>query len=75
VVLNALRADQWRRNHAGTLPPQAVQRVCDRMKQAFAPAQRRWGRQVGARFDEVMGQLANGLASQARAESAQRLHA
>ena len=75
VVLNALRADQWRRNHAGALSPQAVQRVRDRMKHAFAPAQERWGEQVAARFDEVMGQLANGLANQARAESAQRLHA
>lgn len=73
VVLNALRADQWRRNHAGMLSPHAVQHVCDRMKHAFAPSQGRWGEQVAARFDEVMGQLANGLANQARAESAQRL--
>jgi succinylglutamate desuccinylase len=75
VVLNALRADQWRRNNAGMLSPRQEQRVREKMKHAFAPADAPWAARVAARFDEVMEQLSTGLANHASKESAQRLHA
>ncbi|MDB5823034.1 MAG: hypothetical protein JWR21_1738 [Herminiimonas sp.] len=63
VVLDALRADQWRRNNAGMLPPDQEQRVRQKMKRAFAPADERWGALVAARFDEVMAKLSTGMAN------------
>jgi succinylglutamate desuccinylase len=75
VVLNALRADQWRRNNAGKLSSRQEQQVRKKMKHAFAPADERWGALVAARFDEVMEQLSTGLANYASKESAQRMDA
>jgi succinylglutamate desuccinylase len=72
VVLNALRADQWRRNNAGMLSARQEQRVRQKMKRSFAPADERWSTLVGERFDEVMEQLSKGLAKHANKESAQR---
>jgi Protein of unknown function (DUF2817) len=61
AVLNALRADQWYRNHKGRLSPADGQRVRARMKQAFAMPDQAWTQQVVARFEEVVGQIIGGL--------------
>ncbi|HEX2530280.1 MAG TPA: DUF2817 domain-containing protein [Burkholderiaceae bacterium] len=64
VVLNALRADQWWRNHAARVTPRQRERVRRKMKAAFAVPDRAWAEQVAVRFDEVIGQLADALADE-----------
>ena len=61
-VLNALRADHWYHNHAGSLPPAMRDFSRRRMKAAFALADPQWQRAVLARFDQVMRQLTAALA-------------
>lgn len=63
AVLNALRADQWQRNHRDTLSSREREWVRQRMKRAFAPDAPQWAEKVVARFDEVMTQLIAGLGS------------
>jgi hypothetical protein len=62
AVLNAMRADHWYHNNAARLPEQQRQRVCRKMKNAFALSDPGWHDQVTARFDQVMVQLVAGFA-------------
>lgn len=63
AVLNAMREDQWYRNHAATLSAADRERARRRMKAAFVGAEAAWRESVIARFDEVIEQLAHGLAN------------
>ncbi|HYD79421.1 MAG TPA: DUF2817 domain-containing protein [Paucimonas sp.] len=66
AVLNALRADQWYRNHAGALSTAERARVRRKMKNAFAIPDAAWCDAVLARFEQVVEQLARGLATDQR---------
>ncbi|KRB87392.1 DUF2817 domain-containing protein [Noviherbaspirillum sp. Root189] len=61
AVLNALRADQWCRNHAATVAPWRREQIRQRMKQAFVLDDEEWRRRVATRFDDVMCRLITGL--------------
>lgn len=61
-VLNALRADQWYHNNAARLSPAEREWARRKMKNAFTATDAEWLRRVGARFDQVVAQLAQGLA-------------
>jgi hypothetical protein len=61
AVLNALRADQWYRNHQGRLTLRQERRVRAAMKRAFAVPDEEWAAQAAARFEQVVRQIAGGL--------------
>lgn len=63
AVLDAMRADQWYRNHAAQLPPSEGQRVRRRMKAAFCLDDVNWCRLLLEQFDQTLEQLLAGLAA------------
>ncbi|MDB5764422.1 MAG: hypothetical protein JWQ21_3417 [Herminiimonas sp.] len=64
AVLNAMRADHWYHNNASRHAARQRDRIRRKMKQAFSASDTGWHEQVIARFDQVMEQLARGLAMQ-----------
>lgn len=62
TVLNALRADQWYHNNSHQLPQADRDWVRQKMKNAFTSTDVQWYRGVQARFDQVVEQLAKGIA-------------
>jgi len=61
TVLNALRADQWLRNHDGEPSWKDRQRIRGMMRRAFAPSDERWVEQAVAAFEATTAQLLKGL--------------
>lgn len=69
TVLNALRADQWLRNHAGEAPRKERQRIQAMMRRAFCVSDSRWLAQITTHFEETVSQLLAGLAERSRQAS------
>jgi hypothetical protein len=60
-VLNAMRFDQWYHNNAATLSVKYKERARRKMKDAFSIDGPEWHDRITKRFDEVIGQLIEGL--------------
>lgn len=57
TVLNALRADQWLRNHQSKPSWQERQRVQAMMRRAFAPSDSSWAEQAVVHFERALMQI------------------